>query len=92
MEEIIPVKNIPKFKDKLWCQLYLKGELKNFIQHYYIEENNTWEDTMNKLQITHRRLSIGITLIHIWEDDWMKDREKELNRIEKFIMKGGVVR
>lgn len=80
VEEIVPLKNIDKFKDKLWCKLYVEGKLKDFIQDYYIDKNNTWHDTMNTLQITHRRLSKCITYYNL-----KKPKDKVIERVQKSL-------
>lgn len=80
VEEIIPLKNIPKFKDKLWCKLYIENKLKDFIQNYYIDCNNTWEDTMKVLQITHRRLSKCIKYYNLY-----KPKNKVKERVHQSI-------
>lgn len=79
-EEIVPLKNIPKFKDKLWCKLYTENKLKDFIQNYYIDCNNTWEDTMKILQITHRRLSKCIKYYNLY-----KPKNKVKERVHQSI-------
>lgn len=81
VEEIVSVKNIEKFKDKLWCQLYTNNKLKDFIQDYYIDKNNTWKDTMDILQITHRRLSKCLLFYGI-----KKPRNKINDRVQQSMM------
>lgn len=78
--EIVPSKNIPKFRDKLWCKLYVEDKLKDFIQDYYIDKNNTWDDTLEVLQITHRRLSKCIEYYNLY-----KPKNKVNERVKQSI-------
>ena len=78
--EIVPSKNIPKFRDKLWCKLYVEDKLKDFIQDYYIDKNNTWNDTLEVLQITHRMLSKCIEYYNLY-----KPKNKVNERVKQSI-------
>lgn len=62
-----------------------------FNGNYYHDKNEYLKDIMNNTENSRERQkeklfeSIGIKIIQIWEDDWKKNKQKEINKIKEVL-------